>query len=180
MFFEEKESDVLSKLMEKSPISSSLGRILDALSCYLGICCTRTYDGEPAMKLEKYLAAGKPNYSFDLTIKEGVVETIDLFRQLDETSKKPFSERDKADYAFSFVKTVMDGLLDIAVDYAETKGIKNIGLSGGVTYNIPITEMAETKIKKTDLKLLVHNRVPNGDGGISIGQNVIVGANLSI
>jgi len=81
MFFKDNEAVVLSKLMNKSPFSSSMGRILDALSCYLNICCQRTYDGEPAMKLEKYLSMGKPKYSFDVKVKNDVVGTVDLFRQ---------------------------------------------------------------------------------------------------
>jgi len=48
-------------------------------------------------------------------------------------------------------------------------------LSGGVSYNIPITEMVESQVKKSGLKLIVHNSVPNGDGGICIGQNAVVG-----
>ena len=175
LFFEEGEAKVLSKLMDKSPLSSSMGRVLDALSCYLGVCCTRTYDGEPAMKLEKYLAEGSAKYSLDPNISKGVIGTVDLFRQLDEMIKKPLSEKDKADYAYSFVKTIIDDLSDSAIDYAKDKGIKSVGLSGGVAYNIPITEMVESKVQKAGLNLLVHNRVANGDGGICIGQNAIIG-----
>ena len=178
MFFKEKEANVLSKLMDSSPMSSSMGRVLDALSCYLHICCTRTYDGEPAMKLEKYLAEGSAKYSFESNVKNGVLETIDLFRQLDEMIKKPLSEKDKADYAYSFVKTIIDTLSDIAIDYAKNNSVKSIGLSGGVAYNIPLTEMVEKRVSKSGLKLLVHNRVPNGDGGICIGQNAIIGSKL--
>ena len=177
-FFSGKEADVLSKLMDKSPLSSSFGRVLDALSCYLGICCKRTYDGEPAMKLEKYLAMGKPRYSFDAAVKHNVVNTVDLFRQLDEQISKNPSDSEKADYAYSFVKAIVDSLVSIAADYAEKHDVKTIGLSGGVSYNIPITEMVEKIVKKNGFNLLVHNRVPNGDGGISIGQNVIVGNKL--
>jgi len=173
MFFKDYEASILSKLMDKSPVSSSMGRVLDALSCYLKICCKRTYDGEPAMKLEKYLAMGKPKYSFDCNVKDGVVETVDLFRQLDEMVKSPLTEKDKADYAFSFVKTITDQLTNIAVENAQNNNTKNIGLSGGVSYNTPINEMVDNIVKKSDLKLVVHNRVPNGDGGISIGQNAI-------
>jgi len=175
MFFKENEALILSKLMDKSPLSSSMGRVLDALSCYLGICCERTYDGEPAMKLEKYLALGKPKYSFDVNVKNGVVSTVDVFRQLDEKIKKSLSEKEKADYAYSFVKAITDRLTDIAVDYAKDAGVKYIGLSGGVSYNIPLTEMVSDKIKKSGLELVVHNNVPNGDGGIAIGQNAIIG-----
>ncbi len=178
IFFKEKEAIILSKLMDKSPVSSSFGRILDAISCYLNICCTRTYDGEPAMKLEKYLAIGKPVYDFDIETKNNIVGTIDVFRQLDEKIKNPVTEKKKADYSFSMVKTIVDSLTDIAIKYAEDNKIKSIGLSGGVTYNVPITEMVEEKVKKEGLDLLVHNRLPNGDGCISIGQNVIIGNKL--
>jgi len=173
-YFTDEEARILSKMMDKAPQSSSFGRVLDALSCYLDVCTKRTYDGEPAMKLEKYLANGKPKYPFDVEIKNGVVGTTDLFRQVDKM-KKPITEKQKADISHSMVKTIVDGLTNIAIEYAENNGIESVGLTGGISYNIPITEMVEKQVKIAGLKLSVHNRVPNGDGGISIGQNVIVG-----
>jgi hydrogenase maturation protein HypF len=174
-YFTGNEAAILSKMMDKSPQSSSFGRILDALSCYLDICTKRTYDGEPAMKLEKYLVNGSDKYSFDIEIKNGIVGTSDLFRQVEEKVKPPFTEIQKANISYSMVKTIVDKLVEIAVENAETNRIKSIGLTGGVSYNIPITEMVERQVKKAGLKLIVHNRVPNGDGGIAIGQNAIVG-----
>jgi len=179
-FFTGSEAQILSKIMDKSPKSSSLGRVLDALSAYLNICLKRTYDGEPAMKLEKYLATGKPLHNFDAEVKDGVIGTFDLFRQLDEKIKSSLSEKDKADFAFSFTKCIVDELVNIAVENAESNGIKSIGLTGGVSYNIPICEMIDVQVKKAGLDLIVHNRIPNGDGGISIGQNAIIGKKLSI
>ena len=178
-FFTGNEAAILSKLIDKSPKSCSLGRVLDSLSCYLDICTKRTYDGEPAMKLEKYLCFGDSKYSFDNEIKNGVVGTIDLFRQLDEMIDRPLSEKKKADYVYSFVKTIVDDLTNIAIEHSNDLGIKNIGLTGGVSYNIPIVEMIYKQVKKAGLKFIVHNYIPNGDGGISIGQNAIVGYKLS-
>jgi len=175
LFFTDSEAEILSKMMSKSPQSSSLGRILDALSCYLDICTKRTYDGEPAMKLEKYLSIGEPRYLFDTKTKDGLFHTIDLFRQLDEMIDKPLTEKQKADYAHSFVKTIIDNLTIVAIENAEKNGIDNIGITGGVSYNIPITEMVETEVKNAGLDFTVHNRIPNGDGGISVGQNAIIG-----
>jgi hydrogenase maturation protein HypF len=131
------------------------------------------------MKLEKYLTKGKPKHSFECDVKDGVVSTVDLFRQLDEMIPKTLSDRDKADYSHSIVKTIVDNLTSIAIDFAEEKNVKRIGLSGGVTYDIPIVEMVEKQINKSNLELVVHNRVPNGDGCIAIGQNAIIGHRLS-
>lgn len=174
-YFNNQEADILNKLINKSPKSSSFGRFLDAISCYLDICIKRTYSGEPAMKLEKFLAKGEEKYSFNVKVKNGVVGTIDLFKQMDEMIKKPLSDKQKADISYSLVKTVVDSLSEIAIENAEKYNINKIGLTGGVSYNIPIIEMIEKKINTAGLKLLLHNKIPNGDGGISVGQNVIVG-----
>jgi hydrogenase maturation protein HypF len=178
-FFTGNEAAILSKLMDKSPQSSSLGRVLDAIACYFNICTKRTYDGEPAMKLEKYMATGKSNYTFDVEVKNNVVGTIGLFRQIDEEIDKPLTEKEKADYVHSMVKAIVDSLTKIAIENAEEKDISNIGLTGGVSYNIPITNMVDSLVTKAGLKLTVHNRIPNGDGGISVGQNAIIGHKLN-
>jgi hydrogenase maturation protein HypF len=178
-YFTGSEADILNKMLDKAPLSSSLGRIMDALSCYLDICTKRTYDGEPAMKLEKYLANGKAKYSFNVEVKNGIVGTTDLFRQLEEKVKNPITEKQRADLSHSMIKSIIDNLTDIAIENAESTAIKNIGITGGVSYNIPITELVEKQVKKAGLRMAVHNNVPNGDGGIAMGQNVIAGRKLS-
>jgi hydrogenase maturation protein HypF len=175
LFFADSETEILEKLARNAPFSSSLGRYLDALACYLGICTTRTYSGEPAMKLEKYLAVGSPRYPLSVTLKDNTVEVGDVFRQLDEQLRRPLSENDKADAAVSLVKAIVDALTDIAVRHARHVGIQTIGLTGGVSYNIPITEMVQQRVADARLEFLVHRNVPNGDGGIAVGQNAIAG-----
>ena len=56
-----RELDVLIKIIElkKAPLTSSMGRILDAMSALLGICHIRTYEGEPAIKLEEFSKGGE-------------------------------------------------------------------------------------------------------------------------
>jgi len=76
------------------------------------------------------------------------------------------------------IKSIIDNLTDIAIENAESIAIKNIGITGGVSYSIPITERVEKRVKEAGLALAVHNNVPNGDGGVSIGQNVIAGHRL--
>jgi len=177
--FSDLEIDVLEKQKDFSPKTSSFGRVLDALSSYLGICMKRTYEGEPAMKLERYLSVGKPVYEFKVSIKDNIIDTIDLFRQLrDKTNTIRFTEKMKADLSYSLVKTIVDAMCDIAIAKAEEENIKYIGVTGGVSYNIPIVEMIKEKVEKNNLTLLVHNRIPNGDGGISVGQNIIISRKL--
>ena len=71
----------------------------------------------------------------------------------------------------------MDALSSMAIDYALRKGIDSIGITGGVSYSLPIVNMLEENVKKAGLHFLVHNSIPNGDNGIAVGQNAIGGIN---
>ena len=181
-YFNEKEANILRKSMKNAPLTTSFGRVLDALSCYLGICQKQTYDGEPAMKLEKYLEKGKLKYDFEATVTNRdrkIVSTLDLFRQLVDCSKsKKISERNKADLSYSFVYHLLKKLTEIALEKADEKNIRYIGITGGVSYNTTITKIMEGFVKKSDKKFLTHDSIPNGDGGISAGQNAVVGHRL--
>jgi hydrogenase maturation protein HypF len=177
-YFSEMEAEIFRKMIPSSPKSTSFGRVLDAVSCYLGICCNRTYDGEPAMKLERYLSSGSKRFLFHPVIRRDVVQTVDLFQQLHDEAKRfshPLTEKNRADLAFSFVHSLVSSLTTEAIHHAQTNKIPFIGITGGVSYNIPIVEMIYKQIKKENLHVLIHHRIPNGDGGISAGQNVLAG-----
>ncbi|MBE0516273.1 MAG: carbamoyltransferase HypF [Methanophagales archaeon] len=172
----EQEANVMEKLLKKAPKTSSFGRVLDALSSYLGICQRMTYDGEPAMKLERYLAEGEPTYEFETQVARAdrkIVLTLPLFDQLAEY--RISTEKDKADIAYSFVYALIKEMVEIAAEACNATGIPSIGITGGVSYDVPIVRMAEALVKEKGLRFLTHDRIPNGDGGISVGQNAIIG-----
>ncbi len=162
--FNDKEAMVLGKLMDKSVRTSSFGRILDALSFSLGVCSNRTYDGEPAMKLEPLLARGKIIDGFETDTVNGCIRTTHLFHD---------SKERKEDVAYSVVHSIMKELVENARIAAESTGIEHIGLTGGVSYNYPITKMFMELVSSAGLKPVIHRDVPNGDGGVSVGQAAI-------
>lgn len=171
------DRELYSKIIRKSVKTTSFGRVLDALSAYLGICDLMRYDGEPAMKLEKYLNLG--NRRFDMHTEsenfEGrkIVKILPLFQRLFEL--KINTQKDKADAAYSFVYALLEKMAEIAEDHAESHSL-DIGLTGGVSYNFVINEMLRSIVGDKNLKL--HNSIPNGDGGISAGQNFIISKKL--
>ncbi len=177
--FDAEKSRVLRKAMEKAPKTSSFGRVLDALAAYLGVCNRTTYDGEPAMKLERLLARGKNRFDFQTEARgtNGLeIQTLPLFAQLDSImSKEEATPQLKADVAHSFVYCLMKEFVELSAAKADEIGSNRIGLSGGVTYNLSITGMVTDLVRERGLEIVLHNRIPNGDGGISTGQNVIVG-----
>lgn len=174
------EADLYSKMLDKSIKASSMGRVLDSVSCILGICCKRTYEGEPAIKLEKWLEVGRPNVKFDLEFSARgdleIAKTLPMFEQLLELNIDTDSAR--ADAAASFVSTLVKGIADRACDHAERAGLKQVGLSGGVSYSGPITAWVKEAVERRGLEFVEHERIQNGDGGISTGQNAIAGSSV--
>ena len=164
--FNEKDGEIMRKIMRNSVSTSSLGRLLDIVSYSLGVCDHRTYDGEPAMKCEPLLARGKQIEGFDTETVNGVIKTAHLFKDIPKNAKKE-------DIAYSIVKTVIDEMVNNACDDALKRGINSIGLTGGVSYNGPICKMVEDAVKQRGLTFYTHDKVPNGDGGISVGQAYI-------
>jgi len=173
-------ADLYTRMMDKSVVASSMGRVLDAVSCIIGVCCKRTYEGEPAIKLERWLEAGRPTVDFELVFgKTGSLETaltLPMFERLLDLDLDTDAKR--ADAAASFVKTLVVGIADRACDISESNGLKQVGLSGGVSYSGPVTAWAKEAVERRGLEFVGHERIANGDGGISTGQNAIAGARL--
>jgi len=168
-----KEAEVIVKQLEKgsAPETTSCGRVLDAVSAMLGICYTRTYEGEPAMKLESTAMKGKDVLNLAPRVEGNVLDTTVLVNEI-------FSNKDKvsaADLACSAQSYLARGLAQLAVEEAMRLKVKHIGFSGGVAYNEHIKATIRKTVEKEGFKFLVHNRIPAGDGGTSFGQSIVAG-----
>ena len=161
----ESNAEVYRKMIGKSIGTSAMGRFLDALSVTLGICDSRTYDGEPAMKTEPFLSRGRLIDGFSAETVGGVIGTAQLFKDIPNGRKE--------DIAYSMVHAVISEMVNVACDSAISKGIDTIGLTGGVSYNAPICRMVEDSVSERGLRFIMHDKVPCGDGGISVGQAAI-------
>ncbi len=160
---------ILSQLENKRFIyTTSCGRILDAISTLLDICYERTYEGEPAIKVEAWAGKGRDILELEPVIEGSTLNTSYLLSQLFENR----SRYSKADLACSGEEYLAKGLTQIAIREADKLRIKVIGFSGGVSYNEHITLTIKSLIEKTGIKFLAHNQIPAGDGGISFGQAV--------
>ncbi|MHA1472523.1 MAG: carbamoyltransferase HypF, partial [Promethearchaeota archaeon] len=155
------------------PLTSSTGRIFDAVSYLLGVSNLKTYRGEPAMKLEGFASKGNPN-NIDLEIKyykkDGVffINTSDLVVNILNLLENPKINRN--DIAAKFHMVFGEAFADIAVLVANLNNIDKIGLTGGVAYNLLFSNAVKDVVLKNGLKFLEHEKIPPGDAGISTGQ----------
>lgn len=150
----------------KTPMTTSTGRILDAISSLLDICYERTFEGEPALKLESIALNGHDVLSLSPMISNNILDTTFLLQTIYENRDR-FSRKD---LAYSAHQYLAKGLAEIAIETSLKSGIKKIGFSGGVAYNSIITKALSDIIRKAEIQFLTHRIVPPGDSGISIGQ----------
>ncbi|MFQ5758778.1 MAG: carbamoyltransferase HypF [Candidatus Bathyarchaeia archaeon] len=166
----EKEVEIVLKQLRKGSAvkTTSCGRVLDAVSAILGVCYERTYEGEPAMKLESAATRGTDVLNLAPIFEGATIETTHLLHEI-------FTKRDEysvADLACSAQSYLARSLAQRAVEEAGRIGLKTIGFSGGVAYNEYITRIIRRTVEKSGFKFLVHHQVPPGDGGISFGQTI--------
>ncbi|MDG5821301.1 carbamoyltransferase HypF [Natronococcus sp. A-GB7] len=169
---ETKPDDVVRQLEsgENIPLTSSTGRVLDAVAALLDVCDERRYEGEPAMKLEALAADGKP-IAIDVPTARAdgrpVVDTPALFATLVELREAGHS---RSTVAATAQDVLARGLADLAISVATARNRKTVALTGGVAYNDHIATRIRERVTSADLELIVNKRVPAGDGGIAYGQ----------
>jgi hydrogenase maturation protein HypF len=158
---------IMQQLARKDFIStSSCGRVLDAVSAILGICYERTYEGEPAMKLEAHSRYGDDRLNLQPEIDHEIIRTTNMVRSV-------YNQRGEVsvpDLAFSAQAYIARALAVAAIKVAEEEGIKAVGFSGGVALNEIISLLIRGKVFDAGLRFAANTSVPPGDGGISFGQ----------
>ncbi|MDD1683856.1 MAG: carbamoyltransferase HypF, partial [Methanoregula sp.] len=167
------------------PVTTSTGRVLDAASALLGICRERTYDGEPAMKLESAATEGQAEpWELVFSTLNGC-ETLSS-RTLMRTLFMKMQDGDTGDPRFirtlaaSFQYNLARGIATLAIQAAEREGMKMIALSGGVAYNHAIRETIRKEILARGFTCIVNADYPLGDGCVSFGQCVYAGRFLAL
>ncbi|RLE55780.1 MAG: carbamoyltransferase HypF [Thermoprotei archaeon] len=169
---------ILKQVKMGSPVTSSMGRVLDAISVALGICWERTYEGEPAILLEEHARGGKlldgirvPIHYMDDSY---IIDTTELLYQVIEHAIEGY---DTKSIALTAQYELGRALGDVA-KRCSTRGITYVVVSGGCAVNDYIVKGIREALTSTSLKLLRARRIPPNDGSIAVGQVAIVGAEL--
>lgn len=169
---------IIEKMIDKninSPLTSSCGRLFDAISSLIGIRDEISYEGQAAMELESFCASGiKERYKFCI-YKEGMEFIIDPQEIFIEIIKDLKEGIDKKIMAAKFHNTVAEFTLNLCGKIRENSGINKIALSGGVFQNKYLTEKVVSLLEDKGFKVYTQSKVPPNDGGISLGQAVVAG-----
>lgn len=173
------EKAVVFQMLENDincPLTSSAGRMFDALSAILDICRERTYEGQPAIEVE---GAANPDesseYEFNLSQRKElmVINSADmLLRCMEDRDRGVSTDIISARFHNTLARATAEAVSSIS----RQSCITTVCLSGGCFQNRLLTERLVSFLREKDLTPILHRAVPPNDECISYGQTVIAGA----
>jgi hydrogenase maturation protein HypF len=159
-----------------SPVTSSAGRLFDAVAALLGVRDTINYEGQAAVELEQLAAAGLEHRGYPARITPGPPFTAagpDLVRAAAEDLLAGLPP----DVISARFHRGMAGLIVAGCELLrESSGLGTVALSGGVFQNLLLLGTVVGRLEARGFQVLTHSRVPPNDGGISLGQAVVAAA----
>jgi len=170
------ELDLIQKQLEKginSPLTSSCGRLFDAVSALIGTRGKIDYEAQAAIEMEMAADAGeRGSYPFAILEKDGVniVRLEALFRAIIQDIENDVSQ---SRIAMKFHRTMADMVVQMCQRLAQRSGINRVALSGGVFQNRLLLRLMVAALEEAGFEVLTHSKVPTNDGGVSLGQAVI-------
>lgn len=152
-------------------VTSSAGRLFDAVAALLGVCTVQSYEGEAAMKLE---ARVRRSVALDQgwRIDRDVLSLRGLLERLADGI-------DQTDGAELFHGTFAAACVDWAVRAAQARNIADIVLSGGCFQNAVLAGAVHDGCVAAGLQPHLPRRVPPNDGGLSLGQAWIAALHMA-
>jgi hydrogenase maturation protein HypF len=185
-FLEHKNPKLLNQIIEKginSPLTSSVGRLFDAVAAAIGICPEQcSYEGQAAIEMEaiadtNILNNDKEtlNYSFKLEKSANIyyIDTSPTWREILNDIKQHISS---SEIAAKFHQSLAITTVKIVKQLKQENQFNQVVLTGGVFQNQILLQQVKMQLEKLEINVLTHSIVPTNDGGLSLGQSVIAAA----
>jgi hydrogenase maturation protein HypF len=162
-----------------APLTSSAGRLFDAVAALLGVRDRVNYEGQAAIELEQLAAPAEAgSYPARLDGSGGEALTISgadlIARVVDDLAVGIGREI----IAARFHNAVADVIVATCAALRERTGLARVALSGGVFQNVMLLGNVTDQLESRGFTVLTHSRVPCNDGGISLGQAVVAAARV--
>jgi hydrogenase maturation protein HypF len=174
------EVDIIQRQLEtglNSPLTSSIGRLFDAVSSLLGIRGEIDYEGQAAIELEMAAHAAhregeEDSYPYSIAENGGmrIVKVCDLFSAIVKDSQQGAP---RCDISAKFHNTIAQIVRQVCLSISSDAGTNKVVLTGGVFQNRLLFNKTVALLERSNLEVYTHRRVPCNDGGISLGQAVI-------
>ncbi len=157
------------------PLTSSMGRLFDAVASLIGLRNNATYEDQAVMEMEvlskPFIASAHPYPYFIEEAEHGkIIRLHEVFQSIAEDLRrnKPIGL-----IGANFHKTVADVSIEISKRAGEVTGLHEVALSGSLWQNQLLLDMVRNGLQEDGFTVYFHRQVPTNDGGLSLGQAVV-------
>ncbi len=164
-----RDLEVLAATVKKginAPLSSSAGRLFDAVSAITGIIYRAGFHAEAPMRLEAAIGEIHDEH-YAWTTDEDI---ISFAPAIEELSMDVANKRTTSFISVKFHNTVLNVIINVVRQLYKQYGLKKVVLSGGTFQNKFILSNAERLLQEEGFEVFAHRRMPSNDGGIALGQ----------
>jgi hydrogenase maturation protein HypF len=158
-----------------SPLTSSCGRLFDAVAALAGVRQVVNYEAQAAIELENAITqpVGDSFYPLSITVGDAgpwIIDTKPLFIEFIEDIRRaaPLSM-----ISAKFHQGLVEVFARVAQGIREREGLNRVCLSGGTFQNRFLAERLQTRLAGLSFEVFAHSEVPAGDGGLSLGQAMV-------
>jgi len=168
--FTAEELRIIGAMLEKgvnSPVTSSVGRLFDAVASLAGLSQVSRFEGQSAMALEAAADGSRETASYPFTVnivgETPIIDWAPVFREI-------LAEIRAASPLGFIASKWHNTLVESTVKTASFLRADRVVLTGGCFQNRVLTEKAVARLSASGFRPYFHQRVPPNDGGISLGQ----------
>ncbi len=167
------QSPIIIKMAQKgmnSPLTSSCGRLFDAVSSLLGLRDKIAYEGQAAIELEMS-QTGEDKIAYPVSFRKEnglrIMETSPIIRGIVHDI---MAGKSRGTISRRFHNTLIELLAEVALDIKDETGIITVVMSGGSFQNATLLVGLTQALEHRGFRVYSHTLVPTNDGGISLGQ----------
>jgi hydrogenase maturation protein HypF len=196
--FRPTERRLLAQMLSRglnAPLTTSAGRLFDAVAALVGLQQQVTFEGQAAMALEFTVDVGVED-AYPIVIKTtkprlggtkprtgGTKDEAPHRRDEGPTTEAgidppPFGGPAGSSLVLDWQPMIHNALVDAILAVAQAVGEPRVALTGGCFQNRLLTERAARRLNDAGFQVLLQRQVPPNDGGISLGQVVVAAARL--
>jgi hydrogenase maturation protein HypF len=155
------------------PVTTSVGRLFDAVSALVGVRDAVNYEGQAAVELEQAAVCDPVRGGYPARADGGLLRGSDLVGGVVDDLRAGI---DVPVIAARFHAGLAGLLARAAADACVTTGLDTVALSGGVFQNVLLLRLVTAELETAGLRVLTHSRVPPNDAGVSLGQVAVAAA----
>lgn len=154
-----------------APVTSSVGRLFDAVSALAGVRQSVNYEAQAAIEFEALAdTAEREAYELDISRQTGIVDPLPLIRHMVADLRVGTTT---PVIAARFHNGMARMVAEVCGAIRDDCRVNEVALSGGVWQNISLLSRAVELLQVQGFSVYLHSQVPANDGGLALGQAAV-------